>query len=372
MQIRLCFHIKLDCQHRGSMLLLLNSKRTTLHDIAKRLGVSHTTVALALKNHHRISLERRKEVQRMAKKMGYHPDPFLSGLAAYRKRHGSAKFQGVIGWINHWNQPSRMRQFREFDDYWHGTKKAAERFGYKLEEIPWSKDCSAKRFEKILLTRGVQGVLVPPHHEIIDWGDFDWSKFSVIRFGMSVQNPDSNLVSADHFRAVTMAVQRISEYGYQRIGLIAGEAYNQKLGGGFVGGFCHAQIMLKFNPALPPLLTDYGTRDSGGMMRQKQALRQWLAAHKADAVLTTDMEIPGLIRELGHRIPQDIAVAGTSISDIPVDAGINQHSKAIGTIALEMLAKQINVSERGEPSNPCRILVESTWQDGKSLPRRRP
>jgi hypothetical protein len=35
-----------------------------------------------------------------------------------------------------------------------------------------------------------------------------------------------------------------------------------------------------------------------------------------------------------------------------------------------MLVKQININERGEPSAPCRILVESTWQDGKSLPRR--
>ena len=56
-----------------------------------------------------------------------------------------------------------------------------------------------------------------------------------------------------------------------------------------------------------------------------------------------------MIRKLGHRIPQDIAVAGTSVADIPVDAGINQ---------------------RGEPSAPCRILVESTWQDGKFLPCR--
>jgi hypothetical protein len=35
-----------------------------------------------------------------------------------------------------------------------------------------------------------------------------------------------------------------------------------------------------------------------------------------------------------------------------------------------MLVKQININERGVPENPCRILVESRWQDGRTLPRR--
>jgi LacI family transcriptional regulator len=75
-----------------------------------------------------------------------------------------------------------------------------------------------------------------------------------------------------------------------------------------------------------------------------------------------------MIRELGYRIPQDIAVAGTSVLDIPVDAGIDQRSEAIGRIAVEMLVKQINVRERGEPRDPSRILIESRWKDGNSLP----
>jgi DNA-binding LacI/PurR family transcriptional regulator len=75
--------------------------------------------------------------------------------------------------------------------------------------------------------------------------------------------------------------------------------------------------------------------------------------------------------ELGYRIPKDVAVAGTSLNDTLVDAGIDQHSKAIGQIASEMLVKQISLNERGEQSDPCRILVESRWQDGKTLPPRR-
>jgi len=92
---------------------------------------------------------------------------------------------------------------------------------------------------------------------------------------------------------------------------------------------------------------------------------------RPDAVLTALAEVPGLIRRLGYRIPQDIAVAGTSVLDIPVDAGVDQRPQEIGRIAVEMLVKQININERGEPLAPCRILIESTWQNGKSMPRRR-
>jgi DNA-binding LacI/PurR family transcriptional regulator len=348
----------------------MTSRRTTLLDVAKVLGVSHTTVALALKNHHRISKTRCLEVQRMAKKMGYQPDPFLSGLAAYRKMHGAAKFQGLIAWVDHWDAPKKMRQFREFEGYWLGAAAAAKRVGYQLQEIRWPQDYSADSFERILRARGVHGLLLPPHHAVLDWEGFDWSKFSTIRFGLSVQSPDANLVSADHMRAIVMAIEKIHSYGYRRIGLIAGKQYDRKLGGSFTGGYCHQQIALKLQPALLPLLTDYGSRDAAGLKKQSNALLQWLKKHQPDAVLTTDAEIPGLIKELGYRIPKDIAVAGTTIYDIPVDTGIDQHPEAIGRIAMEMLVKQINMGERGEPEDPCRILVESRWQDGKSLPRR--
>ena len=96
----------------------------------------------------------------------------------------------------------------------------------------------------------------------------------------------------------------------------------------------------------------------------------WLARYRPDAVLTTQPYLPDLIRKLGRRIPEDIAVAGTSIYDIPVDGGIDQHSMEIGRIAMEMLIKQINIGERGAATAPCRILVESRWQNGDSVPRR--
>jgi LacI family transcriptional regulator len=358
----------------------LNQRRITLKDIAEQLGISKTAVSLALRKHHSISQKRQEQVQRLAEKMGYRPDPFLAGLSAYRQSNRPAKIQSSIAWINHWEQPERLRgRHREFEAYWKGAVSAAERIGYHLDEIRWPADCSAKRFEQILNARGVQGVLIPPHGTQPDWGDFDWGKFSIVRFGLSVTSPDTNLVTSDQFRAVIMAATKIYQYGYRRIGLVAGDSLDRAVGGNYYGAFCWAQDQLKLKPALPPLRTiDFArasidqARSSVHWTRQKEVLRKWLARHEPDAILTTDSETPAMLQELGVRIPRDLAVAGTSVLDLPLDTGIDQHSEAIGRIAVETLVKQINFAERGEPADPYRILVESRWQDGKSLPPRRP
>jgi DNA-binding LacI/PurR family transcriptional regulator len=352
------------------------AERVTLRDLARKAGVSHVTVSRALRNDPSISAERRVQIKRLAEEMDYRPDPSLTALAAYRFARQTHKIQSALAWINHWEQPERLRAHREFDNYWQGAVKTAERFGYHLEDLRWTRDISARRFEKILLTRNVRGVLIPPHSNPPDWGDFDWSKFSVVRFGMSVRVPDSHLVTADQLRGTVMAIQKISSYGYQRIGMVVDKSLDSNIGGNYTGGFYAAQKLFKVVPALSLLLVnpERGRNEKESLLTMlnglQQPLEQWLEKQRPDAVLTTDPRVPALIRELGYRIPQDIAVAGTSVSDIPVDAGINQNGQTIGRIAVETLVSQINLNERGQPVAPCRILVESSWQDGRSLPPR--
>jgi LacI family transcriptional regulator len=346
----------------------LNPKYVTLNDIAKRLGLSKSAISKALRNSHQIPLARRREIQRLAKQMGYVPDPFFAGLAAHRRGRVPVKDHGILAWVNHWDKPEHLRQFKEFNAYWHGASEAATRYGYRLDELRWDAGCSPKRFERILLARGIEGVLIPPHNQLLDWQDFDWNKFSVLRFGMSVQKPDSNLVTADVFRAVVMAMQKIHDSGYRRIGITINAEFNQRLGGRLLSGYYYAQELLRLKPVLPPLLTVLTVRDAADLERQQVLLHQWLLRYQPDAILTMDIELPALVRALGYRIPQDLAMAGTSVLDVPVDAGVDQRSRAIGRIAVEMLVKQINVSERGAPRNPVHILVESRWQDGSSLP----
>jgi DNA-binding LacI/PurR family transcriptional regulator len=337
-------------------------------DIAAKTGVSRVAVSLALRNHPRISAPLRREVKRVARELGFVPDPLLSALAVHQQHRVQPASHGALAWINRWNDPKQLRQFREFDLYWKGAYKAAANHGFRLDEIRWEPDCSANRLEKILLTRGIEGMLIPPHRELIDWGDFDWKKFSIVRFGLSVPTPDSNTVTADIYRATVMALGRMHEYGYRRIGITVNREFNDRIGGGLTSGFFHAQRKYGLEP-VPPLLTFLKSRTAEELSRQEAALDLWLKRYKPDALLICDIEVSGMLRKLGYRIPEDIAVAGTSVLDIPgVDAGIDQHAEAIGRAAVETLLKQMNIGERGIPRHPIRILIKSHWRDGDSLP----
>lgn len=116
----------------------------------------------------------------------------------------SVKDRGVTAWVSHWQTPQQLRQFREFDVYWKGAGKAAKRFGCRVDEVRWGADCPPPELGKILLARGAGGALIPPQHEELDWRDFDWRKFPLLCFGMSVLHPDSKQVTADMFRAIVM------------------------------------------------------------------------------------------------------------------------------------------------------------------------
>jgi len=64
-------------------------------DVAAKVGVSPITVSMALRDHHRISVERRQQIKRVAREMGFVPDPLLSALSAHRRQRMSAKDHGV-------------------------------------------------------------------------------------------------------------------------------------------------------------------------------------------------------------------------------------------------------------------------------------
>ncbi len=69
----------------------MSKQHITIHDIAKELNVSASTVSRALQNHPRISQSTRDEVQKLATRYNYQPNIMASSL-----RRGTSKTVGVI------------------------------------------------------------------------------------------------------------------------------------------------------------------------------------------------------------------------------------------------------------------------------------
>ena len=340
--------------------------RVSLRDIAKRIGVSHVTVSLALRDHPRISLVVRQKIRQAAEEMGYRPDPMLSALANYRKGKSTAPITATIAWINAWDDPAALRSHKEFDFYWKGAAATAEKFGYRLEEFQLGGHYKPQRLHQILATHNIRGLLLPPQRPHSDWGDFPWGEYSVVRFGRSLQNPRTHLVTADQVANTMLAFEEIRKRGYSRIGFVTDEVDLKQCGHLFEGGYLTAQRQVPESERLPVFAMNKFPE-----AKRKKALAAWLKKTKADAIFTNMAEVPRLLKSMGIRVPEDVALAVTTVLDTTVDAGINQQPEEIGRVGFLMLNSLINDGARGVPKIFRQILVEGSWVDGASLPDRR-
>jgi LacI family transcriptional regulator len=338
----------------------------SLRDVARAVGVSHVAISLALRDDPRVSEARRAEIRAAAEKLGYRPDPMLSSLAAYRNARGANPIRATVAWINQWSEPRALRRLREFDAYWKGAAAAAEQLGYRLEEFVAGASMSGQRLEKILSARGVRGILIPPHHAGLALPEFAWPSYSVVRFGLSVPEPRAHVVGNDQMNSARLAFESVRERGYRRIGFVSSLRFDRDTGGHFRAGFLAAQ-----DAALPPkqhLAPVY--LEEPGAAADAERLRAWLKSVAPDALITTHPALRRLLTQIGVRVPDDLAVAATSVLDGNFDAGIDQNCLEIGGVAMRTLAGLIHQNERGIPQYCRRILVEGRWVDGASLPRR--
>ncbi|RME68496.1 MAG: LacI family transcriptional regulator, partial [Verrucomicrobia bacterium] len=229
--------------------------RPSMRDIARILNISHATVSMALRNNPRISKRRREQVQRVAKELGYRPDPMLSSLAIYRQSKQARPIAATLAWINRWSNPRQLRSYSEYDQYWRGAEDAARRLGYRLDEFPVGAEMSGKRLNDILLARGIQGILIPPHNPDERWIDLgiDWQKFAIVRFGFGIADLRADVIGNDQMRSAELAVSCIHKNGYRAIGFVTDHLFDLRTGANFRMGYLRAMEMQGLR-TIPPLV----------------------------------------------------------------------------------------------------------------------
>lgn len=342
------------------------SSRLSLRDIGKLLGVSHVTVSLALRDNPRISREVREKVHKAARELGYQPDPMLAALANYRKGKSATSITAAIAWINAWSPAEQLRSHKEFDAYWTGASKAAAKFGYRLEEFRLGDGYTPDRLHQILSARGITGILLPPQRPHPEWGNFPWEHYSIVRFGRSLKQPETHVVTADQVANTMLAFRKMQERGYKRIGFVTYEGDLFERGHLFEAGYLMAQRSLPEKQRLPICVIGEGPGTG-----RAEAILAWKEKYKPDAIFTDLGALPEILERAGLRMPGDIALAVTTVLDAVADAGIDQHPEEIGRVAFLMLNSLINDGARGIPAIPRQNLVQGSWVDGGTLPDRR-
>jgi LacI family transcriptional regulator len=312
------------------------TKKSTIHDIAKELNITASTVSRALNGNTRISEATREAVQEAARKLNYHHNQIASAL-----RSGRSYTVGVI-------VPTADRSF--FSKVVRGIEEELDKSGYNVI-ICQSNDRyeSEKRHIEALLRLRADGIILSVAKQTRDYAHFTQLKqknVPLVFFDRVNDKLGVSSVSVDDFSGAYQATQHLIQQGCKRIAHFAGlqhiGIYRERLRGYIEAlqdaGFQTDESLIYYSNDLFP-------EDGAAGMRQ---LLQH--PHPPDAVFSaSDYAALGAMQVLKEHkiaIPQDIALAGFANEPLGsfVEPGlttVNQHGLQMGAAAAKLFLEQI-------------------------------
>ena len=101
--------------------------KVSLKDIAAAAGLSTMAVSYALRNSDQVSEATKKKVARIAKKLGYRPDPEIARYMDYLRRgRPSGVFHSTIGFLNFHDNAGAFHGGGFFTQFLKGVRARAE------------------------------------------------------------------------------------------------------------------------------------------------------------------------------------------------------------------------------------------------------
>jgi LacI family transcriptional regulator len=328
----------------------------TIRQVALKAGVNHSTVSLALRNDPRLRPETRAMIQAVAKEMGYRQNPtvahLMTQLRAGKKRH----FQGSIAVLNFGYTPKTEEKI------WEGALERAQMLGYGLESFQ-VRDFPPQRLEQILVSRGVQGVIVNGLWSVTTIApEYDslLGRFAVCCLGIHPNKPKLSFVGDDNYNTSLNAVHQLMDLGFSRIGLAIHEGINIETEYRFVGGYLSGHLARGNQVSLPIFYFREQSRND---------FLTWVREVKPQVIICIRLEMLTWLREAGFEVPRDISLVHLDLEVTPAGewAGIHQGRALRGKIAVDLVVSLITHNEVGVPSSQLAMLTESVWVPGPTL-----
>src|SRR5690242_7365176 len=275
------------------------NKKISIHDIAKHLNVSATTVSFVLNGkaeERKISNAMKKKIQGYVKEIGYHPNSIARSL-----RTGKTKIIGML--VEDISDPffSSIARIIEENLY---------KLDYKIFHSSTNNNTErAKELLQIFRERQVDGYIIAPAPGIEDDIQelLDDSK-PVILFDRYFTGLDTTNVVVDNFGGAYEAAQHLVHNGFSNIGFVTLESkqiqmmdrlkgYSKSMKENKLQKYIQ-KVVYKTNPDEITLLI------KNFLMKNSEINALFFA--------TNYLAISGLqaIRELGLKVPNDIGIVG--------------------------------------------------------------
>lgn len=332
-----------------------------LREIAARAGVSHTTVSLALRGDRRLPAETRKRIEKIARQLGYRRDATLGELMARLRTIRARPAQAALGFITAWptrqgwNEAANHRRFHA------GATGRAHELGYSLDEF-WLAEpgMTSERMTRILLARGVRGLIL---HSLPHPGGklaLGWKHFAAVTKGVTIVQPALHRVISSHYDDIRLVAAELARREYRRLGLVLGEELNDRVDCAWLAGLHVHQRGLARSDRIPPLIL--------APRNDPAEFSRWFKQHRPDVLLFSDQPVPTWIATLGLRVPDDVGLVHLDWSpELAPLAGLDSDAEAVGRAAVDLLVGQLHAQEHGIPRHEKIVTIKGLWQEGSTV-----
>jgi DNA-binding LacI/PurR family transcriptional regulator len=334
--------------------------RPTIIDVARKAGLSKSTVSAAFLDYSDVSPKTRERILLVARQMGYSPNVQAATLAT---RKDLKPATSSVAMVNHFESSDEQESYKR-GLHSQTIQRRLSELGYDSSIYNLGPQLSCEKLRKLLYSRGYAGIIFD---EIRDYADeifsMDWEPFSLVCWGRTYRDPPCDFLRTSSFDSVCLAWNEIRKGGYRRIGFL----------------LCrHRQVLLddlerqgalaacqanrrRGEKAIPPFLGDFGDREG---------IKSWFLRHEPDVVVGFNDWHYHLLQEMGIRVPEDVKYANLIKFD-PDDgtlAGIHHMEAEVCVKTAEHIDFLIRHRKRGFPEARCGTLTPIRWIPGESLP----
>ncbi|MEJ1971841.1 MAG: substrate-binding domain-containing protein [Lacunisphaera sp.] len=286
--------------------------------------------------------------------MGYRPDPALAALNHYR-HGGKSKQDGyVLAYVTCFEKRDGWQQSPFFQRAYAGARVQAEALGFRLEHA-WLGEpgVSPQRFAQVLESRGIRGLVIAPLPRPASRLWLPWERFSCVAIGPSLVDPALHSACGDQYQAMILALDRLAQRGYRRVGLLLDPEADQR----------HQR---KYQAALAITTSARSPRPLIASRPADSEVRAWLRREKPDVVLSSEDAAFDRLVALGLSVPRRIGFASLVRSGRREISGVETFPEQIAAAAINRLQQLLYENETGVPELPaCSMLPGSVgrWRD---------
>lgn len=312
----------------------------TIHDIARELQISASTVSRALNDNPRISLKTKEKIKTLAHSLGYRPNTLASNL-----RNKKSNTIGIV-------VPLINRHF--FSSVISGVEDVAYKAGFTVV-ISQSNDLAQKEIDIVqsMFANRVDGLIISIAMQTNTFEHlklFRKKHIPLVFFDRAVPEIETDKIVVDDFAGGFRVTQHLIDQGYQRIAHLAGPqnltTYLDRRNG-YMNALHNNGI-----PIDESLIHINKLTSDDGIIAAKQLMS---LPNPPDALFcgndTTALSVMIYLRNLGIRIPEDIGIVGFSNEPFskvvsPSISTIEQPGFEMGQKAAELIIRKIENKER--------------------------